>query len=237
MANNPVRKIKKYDCREGSVQLSRNLKLPIRHQRSHRNANALLIGSTQHAMNTIRKNIINADSSLIIFDKGGALWQDTYTILEEKGFRVSGLFLTNEEESLHYNPLVYVSLPEELEALSDILTHQPNIDEKLWKDSSALVFLLVRYMMKTTPKSNWSFAETYRISCAWLHDDNPLQALNTAFSDCEDNREIKREYESFMQHVKNLPEVCMHTAQSFLPFIIPILSCWKTFVGVPSSMV
>jgi type IV secretory pathway TraG/TraD family ATPase VirD4 len=222
MANNPIRKLKKYDCRNGSVQLSRNLRLPIHYQRSPRNANALLIGPTQHAMNTIRKNIVNADSSLVIFDNGGTLWQDTHALLEEKGFRVSALFFTNEEESLHYNPLVYVSLPEELEALSDILTHDDDINEKLWKDSSTLVTLLVRYMMKTTPKSNWSFAETYRISCNWLHDEDPLQALNAAFSDCNDNREIKREYEAFMSHVENLSEVCLHTAQSFLPFILPL---------------
>ena len=222
MANNPVRKIRKYDCRNGSIQLSRNLQLPIHHQKSTRNANVLLVGSAQHANETIRKNIINADTSLIIFDDGGHFWKDTRSILEEKGFRVSALFCNNQAESLHYNPLVYVSQPEELSSLTDILTRNPNVDNSCCNQASTLIYLLVRYMMKTTPKGDWSFAKTYKISCQWLHDDNPQQALNSVFNDFENNIDLKQEYDEFMAKVTDLPKVCLYAAQCFLPFIMPL---------------
>ena len=98
--------------------LSENMRLSIRHQKTHLNNNMFIIADDSYSNKLMMANILQCNSSFAVADVGGKILAETRAELLDAGYDIQVLDVSRPEMSAKYNPLRFVDDKEDAEMLA-----------------------------------------------------------------------------------------------------------------------
>lgn len=144
------------------------------------NCNVLTIGGIEF-YDMQKKNILESDSSLVIFDIGDRLLRETrYRLIHDKGYTVKVLNLADISHSDYYNPLEYVKNHADSIAIVDLLfksadsLHKnPPVEKHIDQASRTLICALISYLKDNLdiPKDFKNFTNVMKLLQAALGNE------------------------------------------------------------------
>ena len=142
---------------------------------TRRNNNDLIIGPTGAGKTRyyVKPNLLSASESLIVTDTKGNLRRELTTALEEAGYEVLHLDLTNPKESIGYNPFDYIEYDEENKVYSqkDIATfggilygQAQDASEPFWDEAAkGMLRSLIACVLETLDKEDHNLHSVHKL--------------------------------------------------------------------------
>lgn len=95
---------------DNNIILTDDVQLSLDTAQTGKNLNVCVVGDagTGKTYNYVLPNILQANTSYVITDRGGYLLNKTGKFLKEQGYIIKVLNLNDTEHSTHYNPFDYV---------------------------------------------------------------------------------------------------------------------------------
>ena len=162
-----------------------------------RNNNDLIIGPTGSGKTRyyVKPNLLSASESLIVTDTKGNLHRELRPALEEAGYEVLLLDLSNPEQSIGYNPFDYIACDRDTGEYSqkDIATfagilygQAQDAREPFWDESAkALLRILIAAVLEAT-----------------VEEDHNIHSLHRLFEKIEIGREERSPYGVLMDDLR-----------------------------------
>lgn len=154
---------------------------------TQRNCNSIVFGGpgTGKTRHYIKPNILNMNSSFVVVDPDGELYQDLSAGLEKSGYHIKLFNLSEEGSSMKYNPLYYVHTTVDIEQLVDTIILNINkfnrsVDNQMM---GTLICAIIGYMYETYPVKQRTFANMITLlkKADFYHEselDKLMEALN-----------------------------------------------------------
>lgn len=107
-----------------NIILTDNVQLSLDTAKTGKNLNVCVFGGagTGKTYNYVLPNILQANTSYVITDHDGYLLNKTGKFLEEQGYVIKVLNLSDTEHSNHYNPFAYLHSKEDILTLANVIT-------------------------------------------------------------------------------------------------------------------
>ena len=122
---------------------------------TRRNNNVLVVGTTGAAKTrtVITPNLLECVGSYVVTDPKGNLYCQWGDYLKTQGYRVVRLSFIHPEESVHYNPLNYVTTTQQIQQLSSVLINKNKSGhaDPFWDDSSLMLLNSLIAYVKECP--------------------------------------------------------------------------------------
>ncbi len=157
------------------------------------NANILVLGQvgSYKTRGHILPNIMHQnDISMVISDAKGELLEKTGKLLRQKGYTVQCINFDVPASSINYfNPFAYISTPEDILAISNILVSEVNgilPPDPYWDNASQLLLnAVIAYMVEECPPTERTLTNLRKLICALKLSDNPIyhSPLEIIFND------------------------------------------------------
>ncbi len=196
---------------ENNVILTQNVFLGTDGRQTKRNLNTLVIGGSGAGKSRfyVKPNLLQSgtNSSFVITDPSGELLESTGTFLEQQGYKIMVLNLTNMAASYCYNPFEYIRKEEDVLVLINCLiknTTPPGSSkgDPFWeKSETALLTAIFFYLRYHRPEEDRSFASVMRLLRAANIDENDSSSqspLDVIFEEIGKENPNDMGYKSYM---------------------------------------
>lgn len=223
-----------------NIILSQSIRLGLNGHETKRNANVLVIGGagTGKSRFFIKPNLLQMNSSYVVTDPSGELFQSTAKILESNGYKIKVLNLNDMALSFKYNSFHYIR--DDLGVYMMIDTFIKNTDGKskhsgdpFWDKAekmflSSLAFYLVEnYDEKYQNFSNVNLLTQYALP----QESGEPTLLDKLFEEVEKNVKEKGTYSIALENYKSYKSGAKDTARSIVisaqtrlfPFTMPAI--------------
>lgn len=160
-----------------------------------RNLNVLVIGGSGSGktFNYVTPNICQLNTSYFITDPKGTLLKDAGFLFTDHGYEVKAFNTINLSESMHYNPLKYVTTDTDILSFVNCYIMNTNGDGKagdpFWENAERMLYTALIALLR-----DWFPEEDYNLSSlltllslaeARENDENFLSALDLIFLEIE----------------------------------------------------
>lgn len=199
-ADNNSKKKNKEDETEFLPKVDMNLmftqknKLSFDNRKTKRNSNTIILGGsgTGKSYSFIKPNIAQSNSSFVITDPSGEIYEDMYKFLIDEGYTVKVLNLKYYNRGNHYNPFDYLRRKEDgtvdpSSVMAMVNTFLNNVEGKsgkgdeFWRKSAeALMCCASFYLIEMMDYSQWTFANLSKIIRSAKPDESS-QSSKTVF--------------------------------------------------------
>lgn len=154
------------------------------------NGNILVLGQvgTYKTRGHVLPNIMEQDEiSMVIADTKGELQAKTEKMLKEKGYSIKCVNFNNPKASRnHFNPLAYISTPEDIVATSSIIVSElhPGYRQDPYWDNASTILLnsIIAYLVEECRPSERTLESVRKLICAFEVADS-MSALEIIFDD------------------------------------------------------
>lgn len=143
---------------------SKHCKIGCDVKKTRLNNNCLVVGGPGSGKTTgiLKENILCGNSSFVIIDAGGALYQKTKDFLTDAGYRISVLDLCHTQTSNTYNPMSYVSCLKDVQDMAALLTdslrrENPKEAAETMECAQLLFKALTMYLVSTQKADTQNF--------------------------------------------------------------------------------
>ena len=128
-------------------------------QETRLNNNVLVVGTTGAAKTrtVITPNLLECVGSYVVTDPKGNLYRQWGNYMKAHGYRVVRLSFIHPEQSVHYNPLVYIKTTQQIQQLSSSLVRSSGsyVADPFWDDSSLmLINSMISYIKENVPEDS-----------------------------------------------------------------------------------
>lgn len=150
---------------EGTI-LAKGVSLGTDMYETHLNNNVIVFG-TPGSFKTegiVKPNIMQMNSSYVVTDPKGNLFQQMAPMLSEAGYHIACLDFTNPRRSMTYNPFVYADTEEDLDFIVHAIVHAEGRCSKdpFWDDVSELLLKAIIYYCVEKNRNERHKAATFR---------------------------------------------------------------------------
>lgn len=158
------------------------------------NGNILVLGQvgTYKTRGHVLPNIMEQDNiSMVISDTKGELQAKTEKLLKERGYKVKCVNFDNPKASKnHFNPLAYISTPEDIVETSSIIVSElhPGFRQDPYWDNASTILLnaIIAYLIEECRPSERTLENVRKLICAFEVADSQdprKSALEIIFED------------------------------------------------------
>lgn len=173
-------------------------------------------GSGKSSVVLIPSILKMANSSNVIHDPSGELYQQTSGALKEKGYLVKALNYANPEYSENYNPLERVKTVSDIKKISKLLVHTSlggNAKDPFWNNTSeTLLTVFLRYILFHTEKQYHSLYNVLHLLNAF---SGTPQKVDKLFVEAKDD-ELLDSYKAFIAYDNKMLMSIVATARTSL---------------------
>ena len=226
---------------ENNVILTQDVFLGTDGRQTRRNLHTLVIGGSGAGKSRfyVKPNLlqIGTNSSYVITDPSGELLESCGTFLEQNGYKISVLNLTNMSASYCYNPFEYIRKEEDVLVLINCLiknTTPPGSSkgDPFWeKSETALLTAIFFYLKYHRPEEDQTFASVMKLLRAANIDENDGSAqspLDVIFEEIGQDNPNDLGYKSYMTFRmgagKTLKSILISCAVRLNAFEIPAVA-------------
>lgn len=193
-----------------NVILSQDMRLGMEGYKSRRNLNTTVIGGSGAGKSRFfaSPNILQYNSNFIITDPSGELLEDFGKGLEDNGYEITILNLTDVTKSSRYNPFRYIKSEKDIYVLVNTLIKNTtpkgqHASDPFWENAEkVLIEGLALYLWHTAPPEDQTFANLVRLinmaSNKESDDEEAISKLDILFDDLKEydpNNLAVQEYE------------------------------------------
>ena len=158
-----------------NLMFTQKNKLSFDNKKTRRNSNTVILGGsgTGKSFSFIMPNIAQLNSSFVITDPSGEIYQNMYKFLRDNGYVIKVLNLKYYDRGNHYNPFDYIRRKEDgtcdqTSVMAMVAAFLDNTgsakEEAFWKDSANALFCAAAfYLIETQPYKNWTLANVSKI--------------------------------------------------------------------------
>lgn len=177
--------------------LSQNVALSMDGRATRKNCNTLILGGSGAGKTRfyLKPNLMQLNCSYVITDPSGEILQTMGKFLENAGYEIKVINLTNMDQSHCYNPFNYVREDADILVMIDVLTKNltppdSHTSDPFWpKAQAALLQAICFYLYKECRPSERNFTNVMKLlRAAVINDDGPGERnspLDIIFSDLE----------------------------------------------------
>lgn len=224
--------MKKYSQdKETDRIFSKNTRMGMDMYKHMKNLFSLIVGGSGagKTRNYVIPNILQCNSSMVIFDPKGESVRATGRLLGKKGYKVKVLDLIDMEKSLRYNPFKYITGEEDIQRVATMMfkaTEKPgqqsHAQDPYWENAAEEVLLaLMLYLYYEAPEEEQNFGMIMDMVRAITktedeedegNDISPLDMLFFELKARKPEHPALRYYQDFM----GLPNKTLQTIKSTL---------------------
>ena len=175
---------------------------------------------------------MQANSSFVINDLGGNLYEEYRDFLEKEGYKIKTLNLLDMKDSNHYNPFDYIKDEKDVEKLVECIILNTGNGKKggdpSWEETeTALLKALIFYLIKYGPKEEQNFNSVLKLLSQAGFDKNDCNAeseLDKIFKEIEKkepNNISVKQYKIYKQRVFKGLGIVISTSVRLSMFNIP----------------
>lgn len=157
---------------ESELIFAQNKYVDIDCRKTRRNNNILICGASGagKTRNIIIPNILQANTSYVIYDPKGKLFKDYGMYLKNRGYDVKNIDFLHPEVSDGYNPFPYIKTERDIQAFADIIFESnENISRNIdpyWDDNAKLVLTAaLSFMLEVYSEGKHNFEILNKILC------------------------------------------------------------------------
>ncbi len=134
-----------------NVYVSRNISLSLDTLESGRNLNQVVLGgSRDSSLEFIRENLERMNTSYVVSDPEGVLYDEYKTRLEDNGYEVKLFSLTGD--GISYNPLKYIK---DDKSLASVVNTLVSAEDPIWeKTEKAYLSAIILHILETKPEES-----------------------------------------------------------------------------------
>lgn len=168
-----------------NVLFSKDMRISLDTDVSGYNLNSIVIGGSGSgkSFRIIEPNILQANTSYVINNPSGDLYEKYGAYLRYMGYHVRQLNLNDPEHSDHYNPLAYINSDEDVEALVNILmrhTNETEDDDLFWTQcESNLLCALISYLCRFGQPGGRNFSTILNLLHCMQIEDHTFGAFSS----------------------------------------------------------
>jgi type IV secretion system protein VirD4 len=182
--------------------------------------NAIISGGTGTGKSTISliPSILKMDSSLIVLDPSGELFDKTASALNSKGFEIKVLNFTNSNSSVGYNPLHRANTTSEINAVADSLVRASlgtQGGDPFWRIQSREVLSMLICILKTQDIKYQNLYNVRQLLFTLKSDPNKVDKLFVRFA----NTMLLNQYKAFISYDSKLSTSILASVQSALQLL------------------
>lgn len=143
------------------------------------NQNSIVIGGSGSgkSFHIVEPNLLQANSSYVITDPGGYLYEKYGSYLQYMGYHVRCLNLVEPSKSDHYNPLAYIRSESDIKTLVDALlksTSRPSDDDFFTGCEYFLLCSLIGYLRYHASEKEQNFSNVIRLILALVPNEKDV---------------------------------------------------------------
>lgn len=160
-----------------NLLLTSQNKLSFDNKATKRNNNVIILGGsgTGKSFSYIKPNIAQANSSFVITDPSGEIYEDMNKFLKNMGYTVKVLNLKYYDRGNRYNPFDYIRRKEDgtcdpssvmamVSVFLDNAQGKGSKEEGFWRDSAnALLCAACFYLIENRPYKDWTMANVSKL--------------------------------------------------------------------------
>ena len=158
-----------------NMMITSKNKLSFDNSWTKRNNNTVILGGsgTGKSFSYIEPNIAQLNSSFVITDPSGEIYQNMYRLLEAEGYVIKVLNLKYYNRGNHYNPFDYIRRKEDgtcdqTSVMAMVAAFLDNTgsgkEEAFWRDSANALFCAAAFLLiETRPYKDWTMANVSKI--------------------------------------------------------------------------
>lgn len=176
--------------------LSQNVALSMDGRETRKNCNTLILGGSGAGKTRfyLKPNLMQLNCSYVITDPSGEILQTMGKFLEDAGYEIKVINLTNMDQSHCYNPFNYVREDADILVMIDVLTKNltppdSHSSDPFWpKSQAALLQAIAFYLYKECRPSERNFTNVMKLlRAAIIKDDGSdyKSPLDIIFEDLE----------------------------------------------------
>lgn len=176
--------------------LSQNVALSMDGRATRKNCNTLILGGSGAGKTRfyLKPNLMNLNCSYVITDPSGEILQTMGKFLENAGYEIKVINLTNMDQSHCYNPFNYVREDADILVMIDVLTKNltppdSHSSDPFWpKSQAALLQAIAFFLYKECRPSERNFTNVMKLlRAAIIKDDGSdyKSPLDIIFEDLE----------------------------------------------------
>ena len=179
-----------------NMLLSQNVALSMDGRKTRKNCNTLILGGSGAGKTRfyLKPNLMQLNCSYVITDPSGEILQTHGKFLENAGYEIKVINLTNMDQSHCYNPFNYVREDADILVMIDVLTKNltppdSHSSDPFWpKSQAALLQAICFYLYKECRPSERNFTNVMKLlRAAIIKDDGSdyKSPLDIIFEDLE----------------------------------------------------
>lgn len=154
-----------------NIILGKNTCVALDASKAENNLNSIVIGGSGSgkSFHVIEPNLLQANSSYVITDPDGYLYEKYGSYLQYMGYHVRCLNLVEPSKSDHYNPLAYIRSESDIKTLVDALiksTSCPSDDDFFTGCEYFLLCSLIGYLWYHASEKEQNFSNVIRLILA-----------------------------------------------------------------------
>lgn len=162
-----------------NIILGKETRVALNTDKSGNNLNSIVIGGSGSgkSFHVIEPNLLQANSSYVIMDPDGYLYEKYGSYLQYMGYQIRCLNLVEPSKSDHYNPLAYIRSERDIEILVDALiksTSRPSDDDFFTGCEFFLLCALIGYLRYHAKKKEQNFSNVIRLILALEPDEDDV---------------------------------------------------------------
>ncbi len=176
--------------------LSQNVALSMDGRATRKNCNTLILGGSGAGKTRfyLKPNLMQLNCSYVITDPSGEILQTMGKFLENAGYEIKVINLTNMDQSHCYNPFAYVREDADILVMIDVLTKNltppdSHSSDPFWpKSQAALLQAIAFYLYKECRPSERNFTNVMKLLRAAIikdGNDDYKSPLDIIFEDLE----------------------------------------------------
>lgn len=167
-----------------NLMFTQKNKLSFDNKKTRRNSNTVILGGsgTGKSFSFIEPNIAQLNSSYVVTDPSGEIYQNMYKLLRDNGYVVKVLNLKYYDRGNHYNPFDYIRRKEDgtcdqtsvMAMVESFINNAGGAkEEQFWKDSANALFCAAAFfLIETRPYKDWTMANVSKIIRQAKKDEN-----------------------------------------------------------------
>lgn len=162
-----------------NIILGKNTCVALDANTTENNLNSIVIGGSGFgkSLHVIEPNLLQANSSYVITDPGGYLYEKYGSYLQYMGYHIKCLNLVDPNKSDHYNPLAYIRSESDIKTLVDALiksTSLPSDDDFFTGCEYFLLCALIGYLRYHAKKKEQNFSNVIRLILALMPNEKDI---------------------------------------------------------------
>lgn len=156
---------KKENLHPGNILFSKRCSLGTDPAHTGINNHVLVLGgSGDEKKELMQANLLQRNGSYVVMDPSGEILATTGAFFEQNGYRINVLKLTDETNSMHYNPMCYLEEEADIRMMARCLLEIQPFDNMGTKAAElALLEALILYFWRFQPKNKGTLNLIYKI--------------------------------------------------------------------------